>query len=217
MPYHFYLCGVEMPVLPAKFSQKVKSKNTTENLLDGRTINIAKSPGLTDVPVPLVFPMLGGAHAPDYYLEKLKNFTTKKKPTQAILTRTAPDGKLMYDTNIKVLIEDYNIVEDGKEGLDVQVDVSLREYVDYGTQTFDVKTVTVGGVKQKIAKITKERETTNKPTAKTHTIKNGETLWSIAALYLGSSSRFKDLVNANKDKITNPNNVPAGTVLTIPG
>ncbi len=215
MPYHFYLCGVEFPVLPAKFVKKVKNKNKTIDLLNGQTINIPKAPGLTDVPVPLSLPMIGGAHTPDYYLDKLETFKLKKKPTQAILTRTTPDGKLLYDTNIKVTIEDYTETEAGPD-LDVQVDVSLRKYVDYGTQTIDVKKVTTGGVTQKVVKITKERETHNRPTAKTHTIKNGETLWSIAALYLGSSSRFKDLVNANKDKITNPNNVPAGTVLTIP-
>ena len=215
MPYHFRLCGVEMPVLPTKITQKIKNKNKTIDLLNGQTINIPKHQGLTDISVPLVFPMIGGSQAPDYYLGKLEYFKTKKKPTQMIMTRTTPDGKLLFDTNIKVTVEDYTVTEAGPD-LDVAVDVSLRQYVDYGTQTIDIKKVTTGGVTQTVVKITKERETHNKPTAKTHTIKNGETLWSIAALYLGSSSRFKDLVNANKDKITNPNNVPAGTVLTIP-
>ncbi len=215
MPYHFYLCGVEWPNLPAKITQKIKNKNKTVDLLNGQTINIPKHPGLTDVSVPMVLPMVGSSQTPDYYLSRLESFKVKKKPTQMIMTRTAPDGKLLYDTNMKVTIEDYNVSEAGAD-LDVSVDIALRLYVDYGTQTIDVKKVTSGNVVQKVIKITKERETHNKPTAKTHTIKAGDTLWSVAAKYLGSGSKFKDIVNANKDKIKNPNNVPIGTVLTIP-
>lgn len=214
MPYHFYLCGVEWPVLPAKFTQKIKSQNKTLGLLNG-PINIPKTPGLQDFPLTVSLPMVGTRRTPDYYIDKLKAVMDKKKPTQMIMTRTAPDGSLLFDTNEKVTIEDFNIVENGSD-LDVQVDISLREYVDYGTQTIDIKKISVGSTVQKVIKITKERETHNAPTAKTYTIKSGDTLWAIAKKYLGSGSKFTDIVKANSDKIKNPNNVPIGTVLTIP-
>lgn len=214
MPYHFYLCGVEWPNLPSKVTQKIKSNNKKVDLLKG-PINIPKSPDLEDYTIPMSLPMVGWQRTPDYYIDLLKFFMSKKRPTQMIMTRTAPDGKLLYDTNEKVTVEDFNINEAGSD-LDVQVDISLRQYVDYGTQTIDIKKVSVGSAVQKVIKITKERETHNAPTAKTYTIKSGDTLWAIAKKYLGSGSKFTDIVKANSDKIKNPNNVPIGTVLTIP-
>lgn len=49
----------------------------------------------------------------------------------------------------------------------------------------------------------------------THTVKAGETLGTIAAKYLGSSSRWKEIWNANPS-ITNPDLIYVGQVLTIP-
>lgn len=216
MAYRLYLFGKEMPVNPAKTTLKVKNKNTTLDLLDGTTINILKSPGLSEISLSLCFPMLSASRKPDYYLGLLEKYKGKKKTTQFILTRTTPDDQPLFDTNIKVSVEDYTINEEAKRGFDFYVDVSLKQYKDYGTQTVTVKTVTENGQKQKVATTTKERETTNAPTASNYTIKQGDTLWAIAAKYLGSGARFKDIVEANKDKVSDPNLVPVGTVLRIP-
>lgn len=217
MPYNMYLFSEKMmPVTPGKITLKVKNKNTTLDLLDGNTINILKSPGLTEISCTLCFPMFGAAHKPDYYLGLFEKYKIKKKPTQFVLTRTTPDGKLLFDSNLKVAIEDYTINEEHKRGFDVYVDVTLKQYKDYGTQTAIVKTVTENGKTQKVATVKKEREANNAPTASTHTIKAGDTLWAIAAKYLGSGSRYKEIVEANKDKVSNPNLVPIGTVLKIP-
>ena len=56
--YECYLGGILMPITPAKFSVKIKGKNSTVTLLNGEEINILKSPGLSELTVPLVFPMV---------------------------------------------------------------------------------------------------------------------------------------------------------------
>jgi len=213
--YRLYLCGEQMPETPEKMSLRIRNKNNTIDLLDGRTINILKSAGLTEIDFTLCFPMFGN-QKPDHYLSLLEKFKVKKKPTQLILTRTTPDNKLLFDTNIKVSIEDYTISESHGTGFDVYVDVSLMQYIDYGTEKVTVKTITENGKEQKVADTQKERETSNAPTAKTHTIKSGDTLWAIAAKYLGSGARYTEIVAANKGVITNPNLVPIGTVIKIP-
>ena len=120
-----------------------------------------------------------------------------------------------FDPNIKVSVEDYNITEDGKKGLDVAVDVNLKQWRDYGT-----KTVTVEEPKAECTTPTvtvqKEREASTAPTAKTYTVKAGDCLWAIAAKYYGNGADYTKIYNANTDKISNPNLIYPGQVLTLP-
>ena len=84
------------------------------------------------------------------------------------------------------------------------------------TETVQLKTVVVNGKTQKIAKVTKDRPNRNAPTASKYTVQENDTLCGIAAKYLGSSSQYKALFNANKDKVSDPNILKPGTELTIP-
>lgn len=51
---------------------------------------------------------------------------------------------------------------------------------------------------------------------RTHTVSAGETLGSIAARYLGSSSQYPRIHAANRDIISDPNVISVGQVLRIP-
>ena len=110
MSYACYLAGVQMPT-PAKLTVKVKNKNKTLILLNEGEINFLRTPGLTEIVVPFTFPMLTG-RSPDYYLGTLERLKTSREPTQFILVRCSPDGRTLYDTNMRVSVEDYNVVED---------------------------------------------------------------------------------------------------------
>lgn len=113
MSYACYLGGMEVPT-PAKLTVKVKGKNKTLVLLNEGEINFLRS-------------------TPADYLDMLKDLKANKKTTQFILARSSPDGRRLYDTNMTVSVEDYSIVEDAKKGLDVSVDVNLKQWRDYGT------------------------------------------------------------------------------------
>lgn len=56
------------------------------------------------------------------------------------MTRTTPSGQLLFDTNLKVSVEDYTIEETATNGLDVSVEVKLKQYRDYSTQTVTINT-----------------------------------------------------------------------------
>ena len=47
-------------------------------------------------------------------------------------------------------------------------------------------------------------------------MKAGDTLWALAAKYYGSGAQYTKIYNANTDKISNPNLIYVGQVLTIP-
>jgi|SRR6478736_10563928 nucleoid-associated protein YgaU len=53
-------------------------------------------------------------------------------------------------------------------------------------------------------------------TAKTYTVKSGDTLSKIAKAMLGDANAYMDIFNANRDQLTDPNTIKPGQVLTIP-
>lgn len=214
MSYACYLGGVELPT-PAKLTVKIKSKNKTLILLNEGEINFLRTPGLSEIVLPLTLPMLTGSRSPDYYLGVLERLKTSKAPTQFILVRVSPDGRTLYDTNMRVSVEDYNIVEDAKEGLDVSVDVNLKQWRSYGTKTVKVEQPAENTQVQTVS-VEKERDASTAPTAKTYTVKAGDTLWALAAKYYGSGAQYTKIYDANTDKISNPNLIYVGQVLTIP-
>lgn len=214
MSYTCYLGGVEMPT-PSKLTVKVKNKNKTLILLNEGEINFLRTPGLTELVVPFVFPMLTGSRSPDYYLGILETLKTSKEPTQFILVRCSPDGRTLYDTNMKVSVEDYNITEDAKEGLDVSVDVNLKQWRDYGTKTATVEEPADTSQAPTVT-VEQERDASTAPTAKTYTVQAGDSLWAIAAKYYGKGAEYSKIYNANTDQISNPNLIYPGQVLTIP-
>lgn len=218
--YSFYLGGMKFPITPESLDVKIKGANKTLTLANEGEINFLRTPGLTEIDVDMVIPVLHGYsfsdsyRDPSYYLSQLESIMTSKEPVQFVVSRYSPSGGLLFDTNIQVGIEDYTLKEDANDGFDMTVSLSLKQYRSYGTKTVELpkkeepkKTVTTKPAK---------RPTTSKPKAKTYTVKSGDCLWTIAKKYYGNGANWNKIYNANKGKINNPNLIYPGQVFTIP-
>jgi len=224
MAYIMYLDGVALPITPSKLEMKIKNQNKTINLINDGEVNMLKDAGLTEIVLEAVIPHVrypfaiysSGFRDASFFLGKFEKLKTSKKPFQFICSRTSPSRKLLFDTNIKVSLEDYKIEEDASEGQDLTVTIALKQYKDYGTKLVNVKIQQAAVVQVASATVQAPRPAQTAPKPKTYTVKSGDTLWAIAKKHLGNGSRYTEIYNLNKSKIRNPNLIFPGQVLTLP-
>ena len=221
--YDFYMGQLLLPVTPEKLTMKMNGQNKTVNLINEGEINILKSPGLTDIEFECDIPQVkhpyavypSGFRGADYYLSIFEQCKVQKMKFQFIVCRKAPNGKNFFSCNIKCTLEDYKITEDAKEGFDLRVKITLKQWRDYGT-----KTVKIAISSQKVkAKAAETREIAEAPVPKasqSYTVVKGDSLWKIAKKFYGNGSQYTKILNANKDKIKNADLIYPNQVLTIP-
>lgn len=218
--YVFYLDTLRVPITPSKLTVKIKGSNKTLTLVNEGELNVLRSPSLSEISFEMVLPMLGQYsfaaeyQRPNVYLSFLEEHMVNKEPFQFIVNRVTPTGEMLFDTNMKVSIEDYNIVENATSGFDMTVSVNLKQYVYYATKIVTVTKPSTGA--KATVKAAKKRDASSAPKAKTYTVVSGDCLWTIAKKYYDDGALYKKIYEANKDKISNPNLIYPGQVLTIP-
>lgn len=222
--YDFYLKKCLLPVAPEKLEIKINNTNDTITLIDSGQVNLLKTPELTDIEFECMIPQVEYSFAAyksrfqgaSYFLGYFEKLKADKKPFQFIVSRTMPDGKILFSTNIKVSMEDYKITEKAGEGFDLLVKIRLKQYRGYGTKTAKIKKDKSGMT----ATLKKARETESSPkptSAKKYKVVKRDCLWKIAKKFYGDGSKYKIIYNANKEVIGgNPNRIYPGQVLTIP-
>lgn len=223
MAYYFYLGKTLLPVAPQKLQLKIKNTSKTYTLINEGEINVLKTPGLTDIEFDALLPNVkypfatykSGFKNAKTFLEVLKNYKQNKETFQFIVTRTLPNGKMLFDTNMKVSLESYTIKEDAKSyGMDVMVTIKLKQYRDFSTKTCNIQ---FASTKPKVVvQSVRPAENSPKPANQTYTVVKGDCLWNIAKKFYGNGSKYTVIFNANRDKIKNANLIYPGQVLTIP-
>ena len=236
MSYEFYLDKLLLPVTPSKVQTKVQNQNKTITLINEGEVNLIKAPGLTEISFDALLPMheypfatyqklnaiatnkygnkasifkstfnkmeYSGFLYPNYYTDHLKHLKLNMKPFYFKIVR---DDNI-FDTNLLVTLEDYNIVEDAKDGSDITVSIKLKQYIEYGTKQVPLN---------KLVSSKKKARTTANSTSGTqyYTVKKGDTMWAIAKKFLGDGSKCWNLAKLNGLK--NPNLIKVGQKIKI--
>ena len=226
MAYEMYMGNILCPVTPSKIQLKIKNQNKTMNLVNGTEVTILKEAGLTEISYDLLLPNVpnypfavykSGFVNAKYFLDEFEKMKVEKKPFIFKLLRTLPGGVALYDTDdMMVSLESYTIKEDARQGFDVVVSITLKQYRPYGTKI--VKVLDSEGT----ASVENVRETSNSPAPSdnpvtTYIVVSGDSLWNIAKMFYGNGAKYTAIYEANKDKIANPSVIHPGQVLTIPG
>lgn len=224
MAYFFYLDKLLLPVAPDKLQTKINNNNSKITLINEGEVNILKTAKLTDVEFDALIPNVkypfavykSGFKRAKYYLNAIEKLKTSNKPFQFIVSRELPSGKVLYDTNMKVSLEDYKIKESAKTGFDVMVSMKLKQYRPYGTKTCNI--VDTSSKPKASVEPVRAAETSPAPTqsAQTYTVVSGDSLWNIAKKYYGDGNKYTKIYDANRDKIKTPNLIYPGQVFTIP-
>lgn len=222
--YDFYLGKCLLPVPPSKLSIKINNANKTITLINEGEINILKKAELTGIEFECAIPQMqypfavykAGFKGVDFFLDYFEELKTCLQPFQFIVCRKNPVGKSLFDTNIKVSLEDYKMTEDAKDGSDLVVKINLKQWRDYGTKTVNISF----NMERPKASIEPQREAIASPapaTAQTYTVVKGDCLWNIAKRFYGNGSKYSIIYNANRSVVGgNPNLIYPGQVLTIP-
>lgn len=218
MAYYFFMDKKMLPVAPGKLSVRINNNNKTINLINDGEVNLLKNAALTEIAFEVLLPNNEYPFAnynsfsidlAESYLSDFKILKLSKDPFQFIVTRMTNDWTFLFDTNITVSLEDYEIIEDANNGTDVMASIRLKQYKQYGTKTATLKTNADG---TQTAVIDEPRLTT-KPVPNTAKILKNQTLLQLVKKNFGNTKMFNHIKKING--ITNPNNIPTGTVLRL--
>ncbi|EQI09517.1 LysM peptidoglycan-binding domain-containing protein [Clostridioides difficile] len=210
MAYDFYLDGGQLPIAPPKLEVKVTNKNKTVDLINTGEVNILKKEGLSEISFEAEFthnklPFCRGQFRDvQFFLSKLELLKTDCKPFQFIVSREL-GNKVLFNTNIKVSLEEYAISEDADNGSDTKVAIKLKQYRDYSTKKLVLAPPKNETGRPNVKIEPKRVDSVNATNTKTYTVKAGDSLWSICQKQLGNGSLYKKVYELNKSMMDKAN------------
>ena len=193
--YEFFMGEMQLPVAPPKLDIKIKNNNKTINLINEGDVNVLKLPGLTEISfdalIPQVkYPFAGATRNASYYLGELERLKVSREPFRFIVVRTTPSGKMLFNTNMNVSLEEYTITEDAKNGLDLKVAIKLKQYKTYATKKLKL----TEEQKRYIASVEESRPGKTAPLHEEHVVKEDETVFNAIKEEVGEEPS-SELVN----------------------
>jgi len=204
---------IALSMLPEKAKQKGSANFQTYDIINIGEVKIPKGTNLLTFSWNGTLPGSSRRNAsyvksqhwqsPDGIIKIWEKWRSEGTKIRLMITETS----INYD----VYLDDYTAEATGGNG-DYEYSIAFLEAK--AVETYTVNELNI----KPSAKSTTNSATTRPPaaTAKTYTVKSGDSLWKIAQKSLGKGGRYPEIFNLNKDKIKNPNLIYPGQVLTLP-
>ena len=141
--YYFYLNDTQLPIPPKALTINYSNKNETLDLLSVGEVTIPKPMGLTNYSFEILLPnskypfnqsILHKHEKAEYYMTRILKAKRDRQPIHFIVVRMKPNGEMISMLNQRVTIEDLVHKEDTDYGFDARLEISLKEWRDYGTK-----------------------------------------------------------------------------------
>lgn len=143
--YHFYLGDMELPLAPEKYTLCLPKRSEVLRLADGTEISLDRPCGLREISFEALLPYFVESpllrdgikvFRPVYYLNRLADWAAEAKPRRLIIYRTLPDGTEIFNTNMLVDLQSYQVLEAAELGFDIKVYIVLREHRERLTRRY---------------------------------------------------------------------------------
>lgn len=127
-----------LPVNPEEITITHPSNNKTYDILGIGEVVVPMSPGLTEAAWESFFPSQDADPYTTYEMpaktivSRLISAKNNREPGRLIITRS-----MLFDTNFRCIIEDFELIDKGGEPGDIYYRIRLKEYRDYSPETVD--------------------------------------------------------------------------------
>nr|DAN54172.1 MAG TPA: tail assembly protein [Caudoviricetes sp.] len=196
--YIFYIDKVLLPVAPSSVNISHKNMNSIINLINDAEFNMLKQEGLQEISFKFMLPSqrypfaryLGFYQKPSYFLNKLKNLKKRAKPFQLIIIRNYPNSAQAYfNTNLKVSLEDFSVEENAEEGMDVYVEIKLKEFIDPRPKQY------IANADGTVS--TQNQRWTDKVESRIKEMKYGDKIWQVIRRETGGLDQLETVMEIN--------------------
>lgn len=142
------------------------------------------------------------------YVNQLLTWLNGRQPIRLIITGAETD------INIFCAAEDFTYSIAAAEEGEYYYTLTLTEHREVRAKKVILQSSGTSGTPSAADPIPQRTENVSSPD--TYTVRPGDSLWAIAQKVYGNGTRWKDIYNANANKISNPNLIYPNQILTMP-
>lgn len=204
---------IRFPMMPEKLTIGADAKFMSYSIISLGDVKLPRGKGIEEVSWSGTFPgesrkgapFIKAFTKPDSLIKNLRSYRDKGTKCTLLVTGTC--------INLTVYISKFTGKYVGAGDFQYEIEFIVAQEIKIYT-TSELKISTPQAPRPAPKKETKKTSTESK--TRTYTVKSGDCLWRIAQKFLGSGSRYTEIYNLNRDKISNPNLIYPGQVLRIP-
>lgn len=204
---------IRFPMMPEKLTIGADAKFMSYSIISLGDVKLPRGKGIEEVSWSGTFPgesrkgapFIKAFTKPDSLIKNLRSYRDKGTKCTLLVTGTC--------INLTVYISKFTGKYVGAGDFQYEIEFIVAQEIKIYT-TSELKISTPQAPRPAPKKKTKKTATESK--TRTYTVKSGDCLWRIAQKFLGSGSRYTEIYNLNRDKISNPNLIYPGQVLRIP-